>query len=91
MPTDDMRFEEAPQQFVSVPSPNFIYVGIKDRAAFDMIAALSHDHGLNDNGHVLTKTVEQNGVRVVFQYWIKSRTVSSLLEQRRQQVPASNA
>ncbi len=30
------------------------------------------------HGHVLTKSIEQNGVAVVFQFWLKSETEAAL-------------
>lgn len=72
------RFEHRPQDFIGVPNPEMVIVGIADRAAFDRIAAPVLDAGENDLGHVLVKSVGGN-VMVIFQHWIKSRTVEALL------------
>lgn len=63
----------APKDFVGVPDPTYVFVGIADRAKFDKIAMPFHDHGESERGHVLTKTVEcpRTNVSVVFQHWIK--------------------
>ncbi len=54
-----------------VATPHVIYVLVEDRAAFDKIAMPATDNGAGPRGHVLTKCVEQGGVRVIFQYWIE--------------------
>jgi hypothetical protein len=74
----DDRFEENPQQFVGVASPDLIYIGIKSRADFDKINRPCTDHGLKPGGHVLSKTVEGDGIYIVFQHWIKSETIVAL-------------
>jgi hypothetical protein len=74
------RFESKPIEFVSVATPTTVYVGIAKREDFDRIAAPCTDHGENDNGHVLTKKVGGFGadeVTVVFQHWIKQRTLEA--------------
>ncbi|MEI9995141.1 MAG: hypothetical protein WDM91_11140 [Rhizomicrobium sp.] len=77
------RFEHRPTEFVSVHAGSgLVYVGIASREDFDNIAAPVCDHGENEKGHVLTKWVQapgDNGAIVIFQYWLKSRTVASLL------------
>ena len=57
--------------WVGVATPTLIYVGVEDRAEFDMIGVLVNDHGETKDGHVLTKAVEQGRVTVVFQHWLK--------------------
>lgn len=71
----DNHFEHNPLDFVGVVDANNVYVGIADRAAFDLIAAPCVDHGEQQNGHVLTKKIGNFGadeVTVVFQHWLKS-------------------
>lgn len=77
------RFEHDPQEFVEVADPKLIYVGLDSRTAFDLIARPCTDHCENEKGHVLFKTVEQAGVRVVFQYWLKSLTIEAITEDGR--------
>jgi hypothetical protein len=77
------RFEHRPQVFVGVVGPHVIYVGIADRAQFDKIAAPCSDHGENDDGHVLVKSVQGYGVMVVFQYWLKSKTNEAFIADHR--------
>jgi hypothetical protein len=60
--------------FMGVTLGNLIYVGIGSRAEFDKIERQCEDRGESEEGnHVLVKTVEQEGVRVIFQHWIKLR------------------
>lgn len=54
--------------WVSVTLPDFIFVGIADRAAFDKIALPVTDGAERDRA-VLTKSMTGNGVTVVFQHW----------------------
>jgi hypothetical protein len=57
--------------FVGVDTPTTIYVDIASRAAFDKIALDMTDHGENpEDGHVISKSLCQNGVTVTFQYWV---------------------
>lgn len=79
------RFQHNPQTFVGVMGGNHVFVGMARRDDFDRIAAPVHDHGENERGHVLTKTVGGHGsdeVTVVFQYWLKSLTVEALMADR---------
>ena len=57
---------------VLVATQNTVYVLVDDRAAFDKIDRPARDNGPNQNGHVITKTVEQDGVLVIFQHWMES-------------------
>lgn len=67
--------------FVGAHHGELIFVGVADREAFDRIAVPVSDTGWTENGHVLTKWVEQDfgtvTVRVVFQYWIKVLTTEA--------------
>lgn len=59
--------------FVAVALPAVVYIGVASRAAFDKLDRPAIDHGEKPNGeHVITKTVEQDGVLVIFQHWVKS-------------------
>jgi hypothetical protein len=82
-------FVHNPQTFVGVSHPNFIYVGIERREDFDRIAR-PQDSVENENGHVLLKTVEQDGTRVIFQYWLKSLTAEAYIRMRTKKVEAAN-
>lgn len=84
------RFRHEPADFVGVMDPRLIYVGVKRREDFDRIGTPAHDHGENDRGHVLTKVVEQDGVRVVFQYWLKTLTVEAIIADRKAREAATN-
>ena len=82
------RFERNPQTFVGCVGPTLVYVGVADRKTFDEIGAPCQDAGENENGHVLVKQVGSHGkdeVTVIFQYWIKSRTLDALVADRRAQ------
>lgn len=79
------RFEHTPMDSVLIAHPTLVYVGVKDRAQFDSLAVPYHDHGENERGHVLTKCIEQDGVRVVFQYWLKSLTAAAYLDLRKKE------
>ena len=56
-----------------------------DRKTFDEIGASCQDAGENENGHVLVKQVGnhvKDEVTVIFQPWIKSRTLDALFADR---------
>ena len=57
--------------FAGVTLGRWIYVGVGSRAEFDKIERSYQDDGERDGNHVLVKTVEQDGVHVAFQHWIK--------------------
>ena len=62
---------------IAVADPAVIYALIEHREAFDKIARPVTDHGMQrgpGGGHCLSKSVEQDGCRVVFQFWIESPT-----------------
>jgi hypothetical protein len=63
---------------------------VERREDFDRIAVPMVDNGENDVGHVLVKTVEENGVRVIFQYWLKSLTAEAYLRKRTFEKVAAN-
>lgn len=55
--------------YALVATPNMIYVLLDERAEFDKIARPATDHGVRPDGiHMISKTVEQDGVIVIFQY-----------------------
>jgi hypothetical protein len=79
------RFEHNPQTFVGCVGPTVVYVGIANRKTFDEIGAPCQDAGENDEGHVLVKRVgdyDENEVTVIFQHWIKARTLDALIADR---------
>ena len=79
------RFEHNPQTFVGCMGPTLVYVGVADRKTFDEIGAPCQDAGENENGHVLVKQVGNHGeneVTVIFQHWIKVRTLDALIADR---------
>lgn len=56
--------------FVGVMDPGtLVYIGVPDRAAFDRIARPCRDHA--PEKQLLTKSVEADGVYVVFQHWLE--------------------
>jgi hypothetical protein len=73
------RFEYRPTNFVGIADGRSIFIGVGKREDFDKIAVPKIDHGENDHGHVLTKTVEGDGVQVVFQFWLKSLTADAMI------------
>jgi hypothetical protein len=82
------RFEHNPQTFVGCVGPTLVYVGVGSRKTFDEIGAPCEDAGENENGHVLVKQVGNWGkdeVTVIFQHWIKSRTLDAQIADRRAQ------
>ena len=82
------RFEHDPQTFVGCVGSTLVYVCIGNRQTFDEIGAPCQDAGENENGHVLVKQVGDWGkdeVTVIFQHWIKSRTLDALVADRRAQ------
>jgi hypothetical protein len=79
------RFEHNAQTFVECVGSTLVYVGVADRKTFDEIAAPCRDAGENDDGHVLVKQIGNHGedeVTVIFQHWIKSRTLNALIADR---------
>lgn len=76
------RFENRPTDFVGVAGPTVVYVGIADRTAFDNLILPVRDSGENEDGHVLSKVAGnygRNEVTVIFQHWIKSKTVAAII------------
>jgi hypothetical protein len=79
------RFERNPQAFVGCMGRTLVFVGVADRKTFDEIGAPCQDAGENENGHVLVKQVGNHGeneVTVIFQHWIKVRTLDALIADR---------
>jgi hypothetical protein len=79
------RFERDPQTFVGCTGSTLVYVGVADRKTFDDIGVPCQDTGENENGHALVKQIGNHGndeVTVVFQHWIKSRTLGALIADR---------
>ncbi|QOZ25326.1 hypothetical protein [Bradyrhizobium sp. CCBAU 51753] len=65
--------------FVGVyPGGTLIYVLMRKRDEFDLIALPVKDHGENDNGHVLSKTLCDGSMHIVFQFWLKERTIETI-------------
>lgn len=61
----------ASHDLVGVETPTTIYVDVGNRAEFDKIAIAVTDNGpTSELGHVISKTVRQDDVSVIFQYWI---------------------
>lgn len=57
----------------------FVFVLIKERDVFDDLPPPVTDHGIGDHGgHVLTKTIEADGIRVIFQRWLIQPSLPSL-------------
>lgn len=81
MTTEPDPLEHNPQMFVSVHSPSAVFVGMKYRLDFDTID-LPQQEFKDENGHVLTKTIESGGVKVTFQYWEKSLSMDGLIRAR---------
>lgn len=86
------RLEHDPTTFVGVmPDGSLVYVGLASRADFDRIDLPARDHGETADGHLLSKRAgdyRTGEVTVVFQYWLKSKTLEALLadaEHRRRQ------
>jgi len=82
------RFEHNPQTFVGCMGSTLVYVGVADRKTFDKIGAPCQDAGENENGHVLAKQIGNHGkdeVTVIFQHWIKSRTLDAQIADQRAQ------
>lgn len=89
-PADE--YESRPADFVHViPGGTLIYIGIADRAAFDLIAHPCSDID-NENGHVLVKSFDDaGGVMIVIQHWLKSLTTDAFLARRSKQRAALSA
>lgn len=80
------RLEHRPPERDSVvisPGGTLIYVLLRERSEFDKIARPCTEHSENEVGHVLTKAVDGEGVYIVFQYWLKSRTAEAIIEDHR--------
>lgn len=70
---------EGQTDYVGVyPGGTLVYILMKNREEFDFLALPVTDHGEDNNGHVLSKSLAADGVHVVFQYWLKSRTYAAL-------------
>lgn len=61
-------------QFVGVPSPSSVYVGVPDYDEFNKINVKALDHRTHEDPSirkpVLTKAVVGDEVTVVFQHWL---------------------
>lgn len=65
--------------FIGVHAPGtLVYVLMSKRDEFDMLAAPVTDHGEKESGHVLSKSIEGGGICVVFQFWLKQRTIEAI-------------
>ena len=65
---------------VAIGDGKLIYLLIAKREEFDRIALPVTDHGENDRGHVITKSVNTDGVYIVFQHWLKELTIEAIRE-----------
>ncbi len=63
-----------------VAAPSLIFALVDDRAEFDKIKRPVTDPGEKPDGggHVIIKSVEQDGCTVVFQHWIKMPATPAL-------------
>jgi hypothetical protein len=60
------------KHYVGVADPKLVYVNLEDRDEFDKIGLPATEGERTEReGHVLVKSIEADGVRVVFQHWIK--------------------
>lgn len=60
-----------------------IFIGVDEREKFDKIAIEVSDRGPKENGsHVITKTVEQNGLMIVFQHWLVDPPMPTRIAER---------
>ncbi|MCC8949321.1 hypothetical protein H8A97_30520 [Bradyrhizobium sp. Arg62] len=55
-----------------------VYVIMKRRDEFDLLAIPAEDHGENENGHILSKSIDADGVSIIFQFVLKERTPEAL-------------
>jgi len=71
------------KHYVGIPDPRLVYVILEDRTEFDKIGIEATDHGANaagNGGHVLSKAVSENGVRVIFQHWLADPALTARKE-----------
>jgi hypothetical protein len=67
------------KHYVGVADPKLVYVILEDRDEFDKIGLLATEGERTEReGHVLVKSIEADGVRVVFQHWIKGPKTQAL-------------
>jgi hypothetical protein len=65
------------QMFVGILDPKNVFVLVADRSEFDRLARPVTDLGpRQDGGHVLTKTVNEGEMTVIFQHWISEPSAS---------------
>lgn len=76
------RLQDCPDRgdYVAVGDGKLIYILIGKRDEFDRIALPATDNGESENGHVITKTINYRGVYIVFQHWLKERTIEAIAE-----------
>ena len=76
------RLQACPDRgdYIAVGNGKLIYILIAKRDEFDRIVLPATDSGENDNGHVLTKSLDQGGIYIVFQHWLKERTIEAIRE-----------
>jgi len=66
--------------YIAIGDGKLICILIAKRDEFDRIALPATDNGENDNGHVITKSLDKGGVYIVFQHWLKERTIEAIAE-----------
>jgi hypothetical protein len=66
--------------YVAIVDGHLIYILIDKRDEFDRIALPVVDNGENENGHVLSKSIDRAGIYIVFQHWLKERTIEAIRE-----------
>lgn len=58
--------------YVGDPTDRTVFVIVASREKFDKIKRPEIDHSKREGGNkVLSKTVEQDGVMVIFQHWLE--------------------
>lgn len=65
---------------VAIGDGKLIYILVAKRCEFDLIALPVIDNGEQENGHVLTKSLDKDGIYIVFQHWLKERTIEAIRE-----------
>jgi hypothetical protein len=66
------------RNWVGIGDGRLIYILVAKRDEFDRIALPLTDHGVTENGHVLSKALEKDGVYIVFQHWLLERTIETI-------------
>lgn len=78
LPSSRLQACRNERDYVGLGDGRLIYILIAKREEFDRIALPATDHGETENGHVLSKSIDKDGLYVVFQHWLLEKTIEAI-------------